>query len=75
MKNIILLLLLLVVGIVACRKKDTYGYTCRCKNKSTGQSDTIYTLRVPTSGEASYRCKDYADTANAYGKNIECAID
>lgn len=75
MKNIILLIFLLMAGFIACKKKDTYGYTCRCKDKSTGLSDTIYTIRVPTSGEASYRCQDYADTANVYGKNIECAID
>lgn len=75
MKKIFLVTVLLIGCLAACKKKDTYGYTCRCKDKTTGQSDTIYTLRVPTSGEAAYRCKDWADTANAYGKNIECEID
>lgn len=75
MKKILFVLLALTAGYISCKKKDTYGYTCRCYDKSTGQSDTTYTLRVPTSGEAAYRCKDHADTANAYGKNIECNID
>lgn len=75
MKKLLPIALILITGFIACKKKDTYGYTCRCKDKNSGQSDTLYTLRVPTSGEASYRCKDHADTANAYGKNIECNID
>ncbi|HEY9178043.1 MAG TPA: hypothetical protein VIN07_10145 [Flavipsychrobacter sp.] len=75
MKNILFIVFVLITGATACKKKDTYGYTCRCQDKNSGQTDTIYTLRVPTSGEASYRCKDFADTANASGKNIECKID
>lgn len=71
-----MLVLLALIGMTAsCAKKDTYGYTCRCKDKVTGASDTIYTINIATSGEAHYYCKDYADTANAYGKNISCDID
>lgn len=69
------ILLVPTIGLFSCKGKDTYGYTCRCHDKSTGQTDTIYALRVPTSGEAAYRCKNFADTANAYGKNLDCKID
>ena len=75
MKRILFILIVVGIGVVSCNKKDTYGYTCRCNNQATGQSDTIYTIRVQTSGEAAFRCEDYADTANAYGKNIACKID
>lgn len=75
MKKTTLTLLLISAVIISCKKKDTYGYTCRCHDKNTGQTDTIYTIRMRTSGEASYTCRDHADTANAYGKNIDCKID
>lgn len=75
MKKILFILLALNMVFISCKKKDTYGYTCRCNDKATGQSDTIYTIRVQTSGEAAYRCEDYGDTANVYGKNIACKID
>ena len=75
MKKLVLTFLAVSAVFISCKKKDTYGYTCRCKNNNTGQADTIYTIRVQTSGEASYICGDYADTANAHGENIECKID
>lgn len=71
-----------IIGIIAvlmvfaaCSKKDTYGYNCRCKDKTSGKEDTFYAIRVSAVGEASYICNDHADTANVYGKNIECKID
>ncbi len=73
MKRIILPILVLIV-VASCNKKDTYGYTCTCTDKDSGKADTTYTIRVETSGEASYVCRDYADTANYYGKNIDCTI-
>lgn len=71
----IILIILAAGAIAACKKKDTYSYTCRCTNTASGLADTVFSLNVPTSGEASYRCKDYADTANAYGDHISCKID
>ncbi|MCB0696531.1 MAG: hypothetical protein KDC07_04155 [Chitinophagaceae bacterium] len=73
MKHLVIPVMIVMV-FVACRKKDTYGYTCTCDDKSSGKTDTTYTIRVQTSGEASYICHDHADTANFYGKNIECNI-
>lgn len=75
MKKLVLTLLIIPAVFISCKKKDTYGYTCRCKDKGTGQADTIYTITIQTSGEASFYCRNYADTANAHGKNIECNID
>ena len=66
MKYIILPVTALLI-FVSCKKKDTYGYTCTCKDNASGQTDTAYTIRVQTSGEASYICGDYEDTANFYG--------
>lgn len=65
----------MVVTFLSCKKKDTYGYSCVCTDKTSGLTDTTFTLRLQTSGEASYICKEHADTANAYGKNIECDIN
>lgn len=70
----IFLPVLMMVMFLSCKKKDTYGYSCVCKDKTSGQVDTTYTIRLQTSGEAEYICKDHADTANFYGKNIECDI-
>jgi len=71
----IVLFTLVVAGLYSCNKKDTYGYTCRCHDNTSGATDTIYTITVQTSGEASYLCKDYGDTVNAYGGNVKCKID
>jgi len=71
----IFLIVVVVAVFFSCKKKDTYGYTCRCHDNVTGKADTVYAINTETSGEATYRCKDYADTANAHGKNIKCTID
>lgn len=71
----IILLALGLTGLYSCIKKDTYGYTCRCYNNNSGATDTIYTITVQTSGEASYICKNHGDTVNAYGGNVKCKID
>ncbi len=73
MKKITLVIVILC-SLYSCKKKDTYGYTCRCKDK-VSNNDTIFTLRLPTSGEAYYKCKDHQDTANKYGANYNCEID
>lgn len=65
---------LLCLSLGSC-KKDSYGYTCSCKDKTSGHADTSLIIRVQTSGEADYRCKNFADTANKYGKNIQCTLD
>lgn len=74
MRKLIIIMLVMIVGLFSCTKKDTYGYTCNCTNKETKAADTSFIINVETSGEASYRCRDYADTANVYGKNIECIL-
>lgn len=73
MKKIILITVLLG-SLYSCKKKDSYGYTCRCSDQISN-NDTIFTLRTATSGEAYYNCKDYQDTANKYGANYNCEID
>ena len=71
-----LVIALLAVGtFAACKKKDTYGYTCNCKNKSTQVQDTTFTVRVETSGEAQYICRNTADTMNKYGGNVSCNVE
>jgi hypothetical protein len=67
--------LAILLTLAACSKKDTYGYNCRCTDKTTGAEDTFFTIRVQTFGEAGYTCEDHADTVNAYGGNLQCKID
>ncbi|MCB0700976.1 MAG: hypothetical protein H6551_08170 [Chitinophagales bacterium] len=74
MKFIIPAILGMTILFVSCKKKDSYGYTCTCKEKVSGAIDTTFTLRVGTSGEADYLCNNVADTSNKYGKNVECTL-
>lgn len=68
-----ILVAILTVALFSCKKKN-FAYTCSCKNTVTGTTDTTYSIRVGTSGEANYLCKDYKDTANYYGKKLACYI-
>lgn len=67
--------ILLVSVLASCNRSDTYSYTCRCKDKTTGAVDSVFAINVGTSGEASYYCQNAKDTANKYGKNYACDID
>lgn len=62
------------IMLLSCKKKDSYGYTCTCNDIQSGALDSSFTLRVGTSGEATYLCNNVADTANKYGKNIKCTL-
>lgn len=71
-----LITFLLIGGLFcSCKRKDTYGYTCTCNDQSSGAIDTTYSIRVEAIGMANYQCKNYRDTANAHGKNIDCYIE
>lgn len=73
MKYLVFIILILAV-CVSC-KKENYGYSCSCTQNSNGAVDTNFTLRVETSGEANYLCKDYEDTATFYGKDVKCILE
>lgn len=76
MKKMILAAAIMVglVAILNACKKDTYNYTCKCVDATGSLADTFINYNVPTSGEAYYYCKTFADTANKYGRAYQCEI-